>query len=378
MKSNSRSYTITCLLITGVVMANCTKEQKPGRTIEVASNANIHTHLIVENLVWPGMYLKRPMIVAANERFQSFKDHPAVRLSDSLLRNEIFYSDEFMEILLYSRTLPDTGYLYSLRRSPYFSRKPLIDRWKALLARFYVDSDVPGFLNDHAAFYQGAAEEVQKNLPAADFIQQMEAYYRDHRLSYTIVPAPEMQTGDQRGVGPYVRTDDGMRVYQLISASKPIERQAADSLYTQFGFDDPEFILRLARHEFGHSFVNSLLEKEEMSILIARNERLFTPALQKAMEPQNYETWWDCMAEHLVRLGEIRIAERSGDIAGAENLRREYTDEKKFIFLPELEEQSKRYEATDPTTTFEAYLPQIISFLDSITIENVDKRVAKQ
>jgi Domain of unknown function (DUF4932) len=317
------------------------------------------------------------MIIEVKKHFDKFKNHPAVLLSDSLLRNEIFYSDELMEILLYSEPLPGTKYKYSLDNTPYNNRIALINRWKQKVSDFYIDADVEEFLKSNKSFYDGAKKEVLSNLPPGDFIVQMETFYRDEKIKYTIIPAPEMQTGDQRGVGPYVRTKNGMLVYQIISASIPVEPLNKLSEYTKFGFDDREYILLNARHEFGHSFVNPLLERADITELLNRREQLFTPALRKVMENQNYGTWWDCVAEHLVRLGEIRIAERSGDSLLAKNLRGENIQNKKFIFLPELERKVREFESDKKYKSFLSFLPKLLTVFQQFSVQDVDARLLK-
>jgi hypothetical protein len=316
------------------------------------------------------------MVMAVHKHFDKFKEHPAIAFSDSLLRNEIFYSDELMEILLYSEPLPGTKYKYPIENTPYSNRADLLNKWKQKVADFYVVADVKGFLDSNKRFYDGAIKEVTNNLPPADFIGQMETFYREKKIRYTIIPAPEMKTGNQRGIGPYVQTKDGMLVYQIISASIPIEPLTDLSKYTGFGFNNKDFILLNARHEFGHSFVNPLLERADIAALLANHKNLFTPSLQKVMEDQNYGTWWDCVAEHFVRLGEIRIAERSGDSLLAVKLRDEYTEKLKFIFLPELERKIKAYEADKKYKSFSSYLPELIKVFEQFTAQDVNARLS--
>ena len=71
------------------------------------------------------------------------------------------------------------------------------------------------------------------------------------------------------------------------------------------------------------------------------------------MEAQNYDNWFDCIAEHLVRLGEIRLAERSGNEKWAKELRKYHTKELNFIFLPQFEAKIKEYEHNDSFKNFE-------------------------
>ena len=376
--TNKKLKLIAFILISLVVVScNPTKRTQELPRIHAESNSNIHTQLILEHLVRPGKTSPtRPMVTAVKKHFDKFRGHPAVTCSDSLLSNKIFYSDELMEILLYSEPLPGTKYKYPIENTPYSNRADLLNKWKQKVADFYVVADVKGFLDSNKSFYDGAIKEVTNNLPPPDFIGQMEDFYREKKIRYTIIPAPEMKTGDQRGIGPYVRTKEGMLVYQIISAAVPVEPLADLSKYTSFGFNNKDFILLNARHEFGHAFVNPLLETPEITALLDNYKNLFTPSLQKVMEDQNYGTWWDCVAEHFVRLGEIRITERSGDSLVAAKLRSEYIENKKFIFLPELERKIKEYESDKKYKSFASYVPTLIKVFEQFTVQDVNARLS--
>ena len=301
------------------------------------------------------------MVVKAQKYFERHKNHPAVKLSDSLLQNEIFYFDELTEILLYLEEFPSTNFQYPLENSPYSDKTVLIKKWIKKLSEFYVDANVEAFLKENDGFYQGAKKEVLNNLPPNNFVNQIEEYYRQSKLGYTIIPAPEMPTGGaygQRGIGPYVYIPNGMIIYQVISASLPVEEDSLIGHYDEFGFDNKEFILRNSYHEFGHAFVNPTLDNNKT--LLEKYESLFTPELQKIMIKQNYDNWFDCIAEHLVRLGEIRLAERSGDKTWAEKLRKYHFEELNFVFIPELEEKVKVYEMDESYRNFEEFPTDLI------------------
>ena len=369
-----------CLFILCLSLIHCKENQqdenlaaaKPKQII-VQSNPNIHTSHIIELFVWPGEYPTRPMVTEAQKYFQAFSEHPAIALSDSLLLNEIYYFDELTEILLYMEEFPSTKFRHSLMGTPYESRSEEIRHWVSQIARFYVDADVSGFLEQNSRFYDGAIEEVRKNLPPENFIALIEDYYRSEQYSYTIIPAPEMPTGGAygaRGIGPYVRTKDGMAISQVISASLPVESKPEVEDYLEFGFDNRENTLRMSYHEFGHAFVNPLFENNPVFVEMAENSSyLFTEDFQEVMYPQGYRDWLTVVQEHLVRLGEIRMAERSGDTIWAEELRKYHIDELNFVFLPALEEEVDKYEKNPDLGTFEDFLPQL---LDVFTNFNED------
>jgi hypothetical protein len=373
---------IVLLLLCFIVCTSCktekTKKPQVSKKIEVEFKPNIHTSHIIELFVWPGEYPTRPMVVKAQQQFAPYKNHPAIKFSDSLLKNEIFYFDELTEILLYVEDFPSSNFKYSLKNSPYASKINTIQKWVDLLAKFYVDADVATFLKENSDYYQNAKKEVLKNLPSKDFVQQIESYYRSNRIKYIIVPAPEMPTGGaygQRGIGPYVYTDNGMEIYQIISASLPVSIDSRTQTYKYFGFNNKEFTLRNSYHEFGHAFVNPALEIEKYKALVDSYEHLFTEELKRVMLPQNYDSWFICIAEHLVRLGEIRLAERSGQHEWAIELRKKHTKDLNFIFLPELEEKIKLYEQDETIESFEAYLPELLSVLDAFNETMIAERI---
>lgn len=356
------------------------KEEIVEKQIQVDLNPNIHTSHIIEMFVWPGEYPTRPLCIAAQKHFEPFKNHPAIKLSDSLLQNEIFYFDELTEILLYLEDFPSTKFKYPLENSPYSNRTDVINEWIKRLSEFYVDANMEFFLKENEAFYKGARQEVLNNLPPKDFVNQIEEYYRESKIRYTIIPAPEMPTGGAygyRGIGPYVYTPDGMLIYQVISASLPVEKDSISNEYEHFGFDNKEFILRNSYHEFGHAFVNTILVKKDNGILLDKYMNLFTPELQKVMEAQNYDNWFDCIAEHIVRLGEIRLAERSGNEKWANELRKYHTEKLNFIFLPEFEAKIKEYEQDDSFKSFEQFLPNLLKVLENFDSDKIKDRINK-
>ncbi len=345
------------------------------RNIEVVLNRNIHASHMIELLVWPGEYPTRPMVINAQEHIMNFKNHPAILLSDSLLQNEIFYFDELTEVLLYMEALPSTTFKHSLESSPYRDRIDILTRWTESIAELYIDANLDSFFDAHENYYLGAIDEVTKNLPDIDFVTQIESYYRDKRLKYTIIPAPEMPTGGaygQRGIGPYVYTNNGLEIYQVISASLPVEFDSSTQQYEEFGFDYKEFVLRNSFHEFGHAFVNPVLEKEKNRSLIYEYEYLFTDELKEVMLVQNYDNWLDCIAEHLVRLGEIRLASRSGKEDWAEKLRHMHVREKAFILIPYFEEKIIEYENDRNKGSFEEYLPELLRALEPLNQSNIN------
>jgi hypothetical protein len=97
----------------------------------------------------------------------------------------------------------------------------------------------------------------------------------------------------------------------------------------------------MAIHEFGHSFVNHLLETT-CSDLIKSTTSLFEPISEK-QRLQGYPEWQYCINEHFVRAGEVLIPELMKDMTLSESNLKWNTMEKNFIYLPFIVEQLRRY-----------------------------------
>ena len=360
----------------GSPKAPITNDATEKKTLEVVSNNNIHFSHIIELYVWPGEYPTRPIIVDAYRYFDAHKQHPAITFSDSLLKNEIFYFDELTEVLLYADDFPKRSFKLPLAYSPYSDRQDILTEWVNLIIDFYEDSNAEHFFTTHQDFYEGAILEVKANLPKMDFVQEIEAYYRESRLSYTIIPGPEMPTGGEygtRGIGPYVYTADGLHIYQVISASLPVP-YSNEGQYEYYGFDNEENTLRMSFHEFGHAFVNPMFESDtSLLTLVSASEHLFTPEWQRIMAKQNYVDWLTVIEEHFVRLGEIRLAQRTGKTAWAEELREMHTEELQFIFLPYLEELILEYEDDASYKEMKDFVPGVLQGLAKFETEYVDR-----
>lgn len=104
------------------------------------------------------------------------------------------------------------------------------------------------------------------------------------------------------------------RVYNLFGPFAVPDTAAAIHL----GYDDPQHILGLSIHEFGHSFANPVVAALPDS-LIQSKIALFAP-IHEAMDNQGYPTWKSCVTGHFVRAGEVIIARRMGRIKAAEDL----------------------------------------------------------
>ncbi len=85
-----------------------------------------------------------------------------------------------------------------------------------------------------------------------------------------------------------------------------------------------------------------------------------------------YRSWLTCVTEHIVRLGEIRIALAMNDTLTANQIRTENIEQNKFIYLPYLEDKIVEYENNrDKYPSFADFFPELINTFSEIDTNNI-------
>lgn len=381
-----------CLLFSASVAG-----QQQTTKLNVAWHPNIETYFIAERLAVERLgrygYITRetsnahqPMVSAAFKQFGSYKDSTiGIKTAETLdaLRRQHYFNDLIVEVLLYARQFPDTGYRYPLEQMVDYDQKkaalPLVKSLIGELRAFYVNAAVDSFLRANQFFYEGAVKEVKKDIPPA-IDRHMEKFYGEKANVFTALVNPTMPIapveGDFRGIGPVVRTSEGNLPFMIMSTINMLPPRASLRDYNHFGFDNPGHTRMLTVHEFGHSFVNPHTVPKTAEI--NRYSYLFTDSLRKVMEAQDIYSWFVCITEHLVRLGEIRIAEQMHDTVQARWLRDLHIKTCKFIFIPALEEKIKVYESNRKKyRTFADFLPELLKVIGAFTPAQVDDLLQK-
>ena len=160
----------------------------------------------------------------------------------------------------------------------------------------------------------------------------------------------------------------------VMSSSKMLPVKSSLAEYTSFGFDNPPITKFLTVHELGHSFVNPHVS--ELPDLVMHDTALFTPSLKQSLEPYYIEDWRNCVIEHLVRMGEIRVALSRHDTAEAQRLRNMHIRELKMVLIPVLEEKIVEYESNrDKYPDFKSFLPELLTAFHAMKPEDVDELV---
>src|SRR6186713_2605571 len=210
--------------------------------------------------------------------------------------------------------------------------------------------DLDAHLTRYKPYYDLALASVVKNVPHGDFLPVMEQYYRKQFSAYTLVPSLNLFTA----IGFGTMNQSTRKIY---NAFGPFTFQSFDGNHSDMGFDDPVKIRALAAHEFGHSFANPAIDSLPSS-LITETAYLYEP-IKPEMKKQGYTMWLMSLYEHLVRAGEVIVADKIGDSTRAviilqDNLK------KGFIYLPFMVQELQKWDRNTSSGDFDNAVLQMM------------------
>lgn len=266
--------------------------------------------------------------------FSEYKDYPVIQ------------TFRYMESMGYSHDLPVSSFLLfedytckkqsfywdstseemNLKRLEYISPEEALDDFYRLVGEFVLISDFTGFFNSQKEFYRKRvkdAQDVLKNYP--DMIAHMIDYYGYSHESYTLAISP-LVIG---GYGPaLINLEGGTHAFCVVDLDFSKMSESEFKQVTSWLF-----------HEFSHSFINPLVEKHWD--IFKEGQHIFEQIADK-MEKQDYGSWWITVAEHFVRVSDIRLSELYYDIDNSKFLEGEKG--RGFIFISSVYEGILKYE----------------------------------
>ena len=197
---------------------------------------------------------------------------------------------------------------------------------------FYLEMNFDGYLEDSRVYYEKALEEIVANLPGTDFIPAMEGYFGKEFKSYTLLPSLTIP----KGMGFGLNLGQG-KVFNIFGALD--YQRIEDKTALSMGFSNPQELRELSIHEFGHSFVNPVVDRQPKSAF-TETEALFEP-IREAIYQQGYNTWEACVTEHFVRSMELYMSERYDTPEAYSELYLQYLQKRQFIYIPIILEELK-------------------------------------
>ena len=301
----------------------------------------------------------RPLVAP----FQKYQEHPAVQSVESLSKQYGVWLPQLVDMGVKHAGMPLEPAKYQTEGKETYVRD--LREFMALANQFYLESDFASIFAKNQIIYQAIVDEVNRYMPDPKFFETMEAFYQKSFHSYHICPSPLLPAGNGIGFGPRWKSEKGTLVFNVFSGiDQPnIDPEKLLKPGASFGFNNPEWIRGISTHEFGHSFVNEPLFEYQKGIEAYRS--LLKP-IKKKMRRQAYGNWFTVLAEHLVRTGEIRIADRLGLNEVRDQLFQDYYIGRGFIYLPHFLDLMRQYESQGSSRSFEDFIPEIVKSLDNL------------
>ena len=220
--------------------------------------------------------------------------------------------------------------------------------YRTALERFAGESDFSDFWKENEAFYrQFLAQFSHEVICDIDVVGLLESYFNMKQTSFDVILCPLF--GDSNYGLRIPDPDGGLRTYALMAVSQT--ENGAMSL-------DQNRLLEVLLHEFGHSFVNPVVDLH--SDLVVQSSDRYEP-IRKKMTEQAYTSWNICVYEHFVRAAVIRLIETIRGPAAAENLIR-YDERRYFGYIRPLVAKLREYEALRDSTgiSYADYVPELL------------------
>ena len=371
-----------------LVLASC-KETKKSETnaiqekrVEVSINHTIETFMLLRSIsdndplfqYRDSNYKGKPIMYEARKMFTDYQNHPAVKETQSMLNATSSTGDLILQGLLYFEELPANSLKYEISSEYWKNRKDSLIAYMNTLQKFYVDAKVDEFITNHSDFYNGAITEAKSYIDNR-LIPIMEDYFGMENHAYKMILIPNSPFG--MGFGASTKSEKGDIFYQIISSAND-EEWNDNSTYNTYGFSGEgakEYYRDLVIHEFCHPFITPYIKSDKMKSEIAKTDSLFVPKLDSIMKPQGYQGWWSFVNEHLVRVGEIRVAKEMG-VESLDEMREYNIYENGFVLIPEAEKLMEQYESNrDKYPSIELFIPQLIDQLSTYNREEINEKL---
>jgi len=371
---------VSCQSIKNKELGESNIEETKKPKLDIRYSENLETLALIYNLSESGdshfELNPKPRAMLARElttRFEKFKEHEAVKKLNFLLSNDFVDSYDIV-LSLYNTDFPDFKQ-YSDYPPIYYEHDSLspkqvqatFDDFNESVKQFYIDANIKEFLEvELKKLYSKLMDEVNTIAPDNKYIALMEDYNGIQRNSYTVIVSAFSFNGIGRS--KTIRNKDGINIFQFVSSNPKDESDTIDltnlNSFT-IGYTDKDYFREIAIHELGHSFFHEAMrENKNIIAKIDELEYLFTDSLRENMMNQGYLDWRMCFEEHLVRLGEIKIAELMEDTDLSVQYMHECIVNRGFIYMKPIQEILLEYENNrDKYTTIEDFIPIIINKL---------------
>lgn len=280
------------------------------------------------------------------------------------LLNLLLQVDDFPNAIL-SPSIHQNAYIrFSKSKNPEEARE-MASSFLSEMNQFYNAVNFERYLTENEIYYSTTLQEIRSILTQEKFIERMEVFYKHEFQSYSLVPSLTIPKG--MGFGLRHSKDDIFNVFGAFT-----QQSLQQDTPLQMGFQDTVQLREFSIHEFGHSFVNTIIPKPSKAYI--DSTRSLMEPIDSAMRSQGYEDWPAVLDEHIVRASEIMISRQSATNEETERLTNEYLNTRKFIYIPRIL-RFLEYAANNPDYSFQsAILDALQSLKGYINSSPIEKK----
>lgn len=319
-------------------------QAREDKLIQVKINKNVEFLGFVYYVGFEGAEIERNNLAAEKKRYkygydlyQRYKSHAqSPQLAQSIRFAQHIWLDDLIKLLIQLDDFPNATLNPNVENRDFIRFSEKADKEEAAknvqiflegLNKFYREVDFDTYLQTSKLYYENALTQVDANMPSKEFVSAMEGVYKKSFDSYTLIPSLTLPAGMGFGVGYSAAS----KTYIFNVFGALVSQNLEDLAHLNTGFDDKKRVREKSTHEFGHSFVNPVIDQVPIA-LIEATKPLYEP-IKTNMTPQNYISWKACLYEHFVRAGEILIAKKMKNDVDANNLLIDFEHHRKFIYL---------------------------------------------
>jgi len=294
--------------------------------------------------------------------FGNYAQHPAANRFQEMSRKGFWYSHP-PKSMLYLSNPPE------LKQNLQFDELVILtaggrDNLTAYIKAvrsFARETNFVKFYNQHRGMYKTIVAQYRKEMKR-DYVKDLEDYYGSKQQSYTIILVPLFHPG---GFGPRIQRGEG--IFDAYYIGGP--RQIIDNM-PHFGNDDN--IRYLCWHEFSHSFVNHLTDRNIDGFRTSGMILLGLTSKEKVESPGgDFDIQIsDWVSEHIVRGVTSRLAYiNPGKEKGDEMVQFEIGQG--FPYVKEITECLADYDShRDKYPTLASFYPEIIAVFERLARQN--------
>jgi hypothetical protein len=283
--------------------------------------------------------------------FEKYKNHELIKFVKQIRKKKGVSHDAVMKMAIHLSSAPKFKPLVKFTDSIPEERwgKSNSEKFIKLLNAFYKDAHCKEFFDDNSELYANVSKKFLPIFDNIDLNWFQSFYGKEPKVKFVVVNGLGNGGGNY---GPDIVFKNGTRAVYAIMGTWSV-----DSLgMAKFGLNDyfPTLL-----HEFSHSFVNHLIEKN-LKRFENDGEKIYA-AFGDVMQNQAYGDYKIMLSEALVRASVIKYMKDHN--FKKEEIDAEIQDNlfKGFLWINELENELEKYsKQREKFPTLESYIPNII------------------